>query len=232
MTSTNLLLYVGIMLVLSLLSRGLLAPFLLVFLVVRAFGITFQDILFVFRSPGSVLGLFFNEELKRNHSLEHATLNILQEKDEKPRGISGSSNNEGFIINGVGDTEEVREAAVEAIKRMSQGEPDLVVHRGCGSTKIVLGLIGSLIALGVAIIFLRFYFVRFQVALLIIPLCVFVGILAGYILTGLFQRYLTTSRNTDDILIDSVEYKNTIGNLLRRARASVFVYTRHLKRIN
>ena len=60
----------------------LFAPFLLVFLIVRAFGITFQDLVFLIRSPGAVLGIFFDERLKRNHALEHATLNVLEENEK------------------------------------------------------------------------------------------------------------------------------------------------------
>ena len=210
----------------------LFAPFLLVFLIVRAFGITFQDLVFLIRSPGAVLGIFFDERLKRNHALEHATLNVLEEKEGKPRGLSGLSNSEGFMINGIGNTEEVRGAAVEALKRLGSGDLDLVVHRGCGPTKLALGLIGSLLTLGVAVVFLRFYFLRFQIALLILPLCVLVGVLGGYILTGLAQRYLTTSQHADDTIIDSVESVTRVVTPLRRTSGSVFVYTRQIKRVN
>jgi len=231
MTSNSLILYLAIMILLSLLSRGLLTPFLLVFLIVRAFGITSQDLLFLLRSPGLITGIFYDKRLKLNHALEHATLNILQEKNEKPKNISGGSNRDGFIINGAGDIEAVRAAAAEAIKRIGQGETDLIIHRGCGSTKLALGLIASLLTLGAAIIYLRFLLLT-RLGLFVIPACVLIGVLVGYLLNSVAQRYLTTSRHADDVIIDSVEYKNTLDALFRRAPASVFVYIRHLKRIN
>lgn len=230
MISSSLILYLAILILLSLLSRGLLAPFLIVLLIVRAFGITSQDLLLLLRSPGLITGIFYDRKLKRNHAVEHATLNILQEKDEKLRNISGGSNREGFIINGAGDIEAVRAAAVEAVKRIGQGETYLIIHRGCGSTKLALGLIASLFAVGTAIIYFRSLPIR--LGLLVIPGCVLLGMAAGYLLNGVVQRYLTTSRHADDIIIDSVEYKNTLDALFRRAPASVFVYTRHLKRVN
>ena len=72
---------------------------------------------------------------RRNHSLEHATLQVLAEKYHNLR-MSGVSFAGGFYLNVDLPTDIVTRAALEAEKRLKAGERHLAVHprgsRGSG----------------------------------------------------------------------------------------------------
>jgi hypothetical protein len=82
--------------------------------------------------------------VRRNHGLEHATLHILSKKYPKAR-MGGISSPFGFTILSEATTEEVAEAAIEALKRLRAGEADLAVHPNCGTNYAVPGAIVGLL---------------------------------------------------------------------------------------
>ena len=89
-------------------------------------------------------------EIRRNHGLEHATLNILG-KWHPNKPMAGHSNPTGFFILGDVPTESVRAAVTEALARMQNGEHQLAIHPGCGTNYVVAGaLAGTLSWLGMA----------------------------------------------------------------------------------
>lgn len=69
---------------------------------------------------------------KRNHALEHATMKILASRYHCGR-MMGHSNPTGFILFADVPTELVTDAALEARKRLQNGEADLAIHPGCGT---------------------------------------------------------------------------------------------------
>jgi hypothetical protein len=81
--------------------------------------------------------------LRRNHSLEHATLHVLEKKFPKT-GFGGISSPLGFTIVGNVTTENVAEAAIEALKRLRAGESHLVIHQNCGTNFAVTGVFAGL----------------------------------------------------------------------------------------
>ena len=85
---------------------------------------------------------------RRNHGLEHATINILS-GHFPGKALAGHSNPVGFFILGNVPTESVREAVTEALARLRNGEARLAVHPGCGTNYVVAGaLAGTLAWLG------------------------------------------------------------------------------------
>jgi hypothetical protein len=68
--------------------------------------------------------------VRRNHGLEHATLHVLAE--HLPRvNLAGHSDPNGFWIVGDVSTEDVIDAAAEALRRLKEGEHELAVHPVC-----------------------------------------------------------------------------------------------------
>ncbi len=70
--------------------------------------------------------------VRRNHALEHATMQVLAEK-YKGVQMAGLSNPQGFLLVADLPTEIVTEAALEAEKRLKAGEAQLAIHPHCGT---------------------------------------------------------------------------------------------------
>ncbi len=81
--------------------------------------------------------------IRRNHGLEHATLHVLAEKNTA-RNMGGHSNPTGFWLVGDIPTEEVQEAAREALRRLRAGDRHLAVHPGCGTNFATAGTMAGL----------------------------------------------------------------------------------------
>ena len=127
------------------------------------------------------------ERTRRNHALEHATIALLIRERDMESPLAGNSTPGGFFIYGRVDTEEVRSAVEEALRRLSQGEEGLAVSPFCG-TNLVVG--AFLAALGAIAALDREKPSRG------IPRAVFNalgGLLAAKPLGRLAQRYITTS---------------------------------------
>lgn len=93
----------------------------------------------------SLLYLPYILEIRRNHALEHATLQVLAPKyPHRPMG--GHSNPTGFVILGDVDTADLADAAVEALKRLRAGERELAIHPGCGTNYATSGLLAGSVA--------------------------------------------------------------------------------------
>jgi hypothetical protein len=83
--------------------------------------------------------------IQRNHGLEHATLHVLSQKYPKT-ALAGMSSMRGFTILGDVTTEDVAEAAIEALKKLRSGETHLAMHRNCGTNFAVSGSAAGLAA--------------------------------------------------------------------------------------
>jgi len=83
-------------------------------------------------------------ETRRNHALEHATLHVLARKYQIP--MAGHSNPTGFFLLGDVKTEDLTEAATEAMARLNAGESGLAVHEGCGTNLVAAALLPATFA--------------------------------------------------------------------------------------
>jgi len=90
--------------------------------------------------------------IRRNHGLEHATLQVLS-KQFPHQAMAGYSYPGGFWLVGNVPTETIQLAVEEALQRLRNGEHDLAVHPGCGTNYltagVLAGLAGGLAMLGV-----------------------------------------------------------------------------------
>lgn len=70
--------------------------------------------------------------IRRNHSLEHATMHVLSERFIG-LGMAGISGLGGFYLLADLPSETIVEAAIEAAKRLKAGETELAIHDRCGT---------------------------------------------------------------------------------------------------
>ena len=85
------------------------------------------------------------DRTRRNHGLEHASITILS---QRVRGVSlvGRSTPNGFHLYGNVSTEDLSDAAHEALRRMKAGEVGLAVHPNCGTNFVTAGIAAGLAA--------------------------------------------------------------------------------------
>jgi hypothetical protein len=83
--------------------------------------------------------------IRRNHGLEHATLNVLSKKIPHTN-MAGYSDIHGFWVVGDIPTEMLQEAIEEALDRMRNGESDLAIHANCGTNFVASGIVAGLAA--------------------------------------------------------------------------------------
>ena len=90
-----------------------------------------------------ILELPIFSRIRRNHGLEHATIHVLSAK-KKYRSMVGRSDLKGFWLIGDIPTEEVADAATEALKRLRSGERRLAISPDCGTNLATSGVAAGL----------------------------------------------------------------------------------------
>lgn len=80
--------------------------------------------------------------LRRNHALEHGTIQVLSQRQPRTLFI-GRSDFGGFFLYGEVETDAVRQAVAEAEARLRQGEHHLALHPNCGTTYLAAGVLAS-----------------------------------------------------------------------------------------
>ncbi|HEU4792400.1 MAG TPA: DUF6391 domain-containing protein [Nitrolancea sp.] len=188
--------------------------------IIMTVGLTLGSLVTLVRAPGQLLSLLHNQTRRRNHALEHATVNVIEERFGLSR-LSGLAQPGGFIIQGGAPPELVADAAQEALKRLRAGERQLAIHRRCGTTLLAAQLVMAIAFLAVLVLTREFSFLPFVV-----------GILAAVLLargvSPLLQRFVTTSAQVDSMTITGVEIQpptNSFGIVSMIALGPVFVHT-------
>lgn len=82
--------------------------------------------------------------IRRNHALEHATLHVLGRRYHK--ALAGYSDFGGFWLVGEVPTEDVEQAAIEALARLRSGEARLAIQPFCGTTFVTGGVLAGTVA--------------------------------------------------------------------------------------
>jgi hypothetical protein len=98
------------------------------------------------RASQPLLDQPFIRRVRRNHGLEHATVHVLSEK-VKTRPLAGRSDAGGFWLLGDVETELVRWAVDEALRRMRGGERHLAIHPGCGTARLTTATLAGVAAI-------------------------------------------------------------------------------------
>jgi hypothetical protein len=143
--------------------------------------------------------------IRRNHGLEHATLNILSQRFPHLH-LAGHSDFKGFWIVGDVPIEAVRDAAEEALSRMRAGESRLAVHHNCGTNYVTSGMLagvaGVIAMIGVGRRW-RDKLERLPLAMSLATLALIVGMPLG----TLVQARVTTSGDPGDMHIVEIMTK-------------------------
>ena len=158
-------------------------------------------------------------ETRRNHGLEHATLQILSEKCPG-RTMAGPSNPTGCVGFWVVPLEEVAKAATEALARLQGGERRLAIHPGCGTNYLVAGAIGGTLA-WLSMLGARTGRERRQRLLPAILMATF-GFLMAQPVGPLVQERITTSADLGNMALDGVyALRPGLTRVVTRRRASL-----------
>lgn len=168
----------------------------------------------------SFLDLPAVSRVRRNHALEHATLQILAERREDAR-LMGRSSIWGFTVYGDLDTHELARAAQEGLTRLQAGQRGLAVHPNCGSNYAVAGIIaglGAFLSLGGLN---RDEDEGLLERLSRLPLACAVGtlgVIASRPLGAAFQAHVTTEADVGDLRITSVTRSSRAGTTVHLVR--------------
>jgi hypothetical protein len=156
----------------------------------------------------TILEVSLVSRLRRNHGLEHATTHVLSQ--QKPNRLYfGYSDFNGFWIIGDFSSEEVTEAAVEALSRLRAGERQLALHPNCGTIWATYGLAAGLAAFIGMVGVGRRWRDKFERLPLVALLATAALILAQPLALRVQERY-TTSGDPGDMEIAEV-LKTSLG---------------------
>jgi hypothetical protein len=137
--------------------------------------------------------------IRQNHALEHATIHVLSWHNPYAR-IMGRSTPTGFFVYGPLTTEEVANAASEALARLQQGEAHLAVHPRCGTNLAVTSVMAGSAAFGATLGRSRSKLDRLPLALMAATLAA----IAAQPLAHRIQELVTTTPEVDGLFIKDV----------------------------
>ncbi len=185
-------------LILLLLFPFISIPIFMILLLFLAFILPMYIVLgsfaLVIEAPFQLAKVFFNREVRKNHSLEHATANVLEESFG-PMNISGYATKGGFYLMGdLPSYQVVLDAARLGLERMKRGESHLAVHPRCGTSILASNLLFSAVIVGGIVV--TGYF-----SLLNLVAGVVVANILGRPFGRVVQRYITTTPDVSDMEI-------------------------------
>lgn len=158
--------------------------------------------------------------VRRNHGLEHATLNLLNETYPH-KSFAGYSDTKGFWVIGDISTDALYAAAHNALERMKNGEHQLAVHPNCGTNYVTAGVLaGTLAWLGTLIPATSWKKKVDRLPYLV--LLVTGAFIAAQPLGPKVQKAVTTDGNPRDLVITQVTRYERQGPVLHRVRTAVF----------
>ncbi|MBI2874621.1 MAG: hypothetical protein HYY09_06005 [Firmicutes bacterium] len=176
------------------------ALFVLLGLLVIPAAFTTRSFLNLFQIPGEIFRVMGQKALRRNHALEHATINVLEERYGRGK-LAGSACEEGFRLWGFRNlgAPVLEEASRTGLARLRAGEKSLAIHDRCGTSLMTANLISSVVFL-----LLLWRTGLFNLAALVVTLLL--ANLVGPLFGRAVQGYFTVSTDVEDMEIVGVEY--------------------------
>lgn len=200
----------------------LLGPFLffLVFLLLLIpLKFTLTSMTSLFSVPGELYRIAKNPALRKNHALEHATINVLEELFPY-EGLAGYAEEEGFYIIGINDISRVKKAANEGLHRLRKGENNLVIHDRCGTTITAANLAS-------AVFFLILLFTTGYFSIWTMLFAMLLANLTGPFLGKFLQMHITTSSDVDTMVIKGAYIDEAKIGFFQQG-GKIFVETREI----
>jgi hypothetical protein len=204
--------------ILILLPLGILLLFILPILILT------KSVAVLFYGPKSILKIAFDSQLRRNHALEHATINVLEEKYPESK-YSGFAERNGFKIIGLLPPPEiVYEAAQEGLRRLQNGEKNLAIHKKCGTSLIISNILFALLFLFILLAAHKFSFLTWLIL-------IFFTILISEPLGVFAQKYLTTKTDVKSLYIMDLEIEQPSSSPIKIfiAPNTYFIKTSYFK---
>ena len=151
---------------------------------------------------GVVLAKFSVERIRKNHGLEHATIQVIGERARTR--LVGRSDRRGFSLYGDVPTEVIVDACDRAIQRLGSGERSLAVHPYCGTNFVIAGVLASVVSM--LAILGSGYSWRARLARLPLLIIMITGVLILSQPLGMaIQRGVTTSYYMGDLEVVSIK---------------------------
>jgi hypothetical protein len=159
----------------------------------------------LFRAPRQFALLLVSRRMRRNHALEHATINVVSERYRRS-ALTGMPDREGFHLRGRLDPDALVASGQQAIERLRNGEKRLAIHRRCPTS-----LVGAQLLLAIL----------FTVALLLIDQFsapTFLAALLGAAVLGppvspILQRVALVDPNVGQLEVRDIEVEEPHGRL-------------------
>jgi hypothetical protein len=168
----------------------------------------------------ALLDLPLISRVRRNHALEHATMQVLSERHSDLR-LMGRSSLWGFYIYGDVGTEDVLNAAHEGLRRLKAGEKGMAIHPNCGSNYVVAGTIAGLsafLALGGLSRNRRESLLDRLARLPMACATATLGIILSRPLGAALQAHVTTEADVGDMRVDGVTRNDRAGSAVHLVR--------------
>ena len=183
-------------------------------ILILPFKFTLDSIFNIFTVPKQIYLIATNPKLRKNHSLEHATINML-EREFGYNSLAGYAEEDGFYIMGLQNTAFVEEAAAKGLQLMKQGREELAIHKRCGTSMTVANFLSAII-----FFILLFYSGYFSILNMIIAIVI--ANFLGPSLGKFVQKHFTTTSNVTEMEIISAQYAN---NNFMNQPSKIFVKT-------
>lgn len=170
---------------------GLFGALALLFFVLR------QSLWSLLNVPRQVAQLVHGLAVRRNHAIEHATVNVLEERYGSQL-VDGCATTEGFRIRAAIDPALLLDAAREGLLRLQRGDRALAIHGRCTTALLLsyLTVSSSLISLLAT---------TNTVSPQNLALVLVLTVAATPKISRLVQRFLTTSLDVKGMTIGAVE---------------------------
>ncbi|HID16627.1 MAG TPA: hypothetical protein EYP16_07515 [Candidatus Atribacteria bacterium] len=179
--------------------------FFILIIILLPYGFTIYSLFNLIEVPKIIYKIASKRIVRKNHALEHATINVIEERYGERPDLSGLAREDGFIVRGSIDPEELFDAAKEGLRRLKRGELSLAVHPRCGTSILVGNFVFSLIFL--ILLFVTHTFSIWNVFAAFL-LSAFLGRMGG----ELIQRYFTTDPHVEDMEIIGIDYDIPVFN--------------------
>lgn len=173
-------------------------PFL-IFLFLLPIGYLVYALLNLLTVPLQIIEIATNKPLRKNHALEHATINVIEERWGRRGPLSGYARENGYYIIGPVDPDTLEWASREAWERLSRGERELAIHSKCGTSIAVASFT-------TALIFILLLIFTHTINIFLLILSVLLGQIFGPFIGEFTQKYFTTDPDVRNIRIVGVEY--------------------------
>ncbi|MGD9552692.1 MAG: DUF6391 domain-containing protein, partial [Candidatus Caldatribacteriota bacterium] len=171
--------------------------------------------------PGQIWKIARSQNIRRNHAIEHATINVLEEWAGSHLNISGLSREDGFYIAGIQNPELIERAALQGLNLLKQGNCHLAIHRRCGTDIAIANFV-------TALIFLILMIVTGIISIFYILIALLISNLISPYLGEYVQKYFTTScdvRNTEIVGLEYELDRKEADLLLRHFPRAYFIRT-------